>query len=435
MKNILVPIGILLCLFAMLALACGDDDDDNDSSVDDDDNDSGDDDTGDDDTGGDDDDGVWFDDYVVFAANDLGMHCMNQDFSEALLLPPYNTLHAQVIDRRDEHPRIVNADKTLTYAIPGNTHSADKTNFWEYVDDLLGVTLADDIGLTGNGLAGGFVASGAGGWIADGIPLTPLDDAGVENPYQLATVTVYDGNNPVAQTRAVVPVSWEINCDLCHNTAGISPATDILRKHDALHATDLENAKPVFCGGCHYQAPLAPFSVDNGEQDPLSLAMHSAHASRMGAAGLDNPCYACHPGVETQCQRDVHFSEGLTCVDCHISMEAVGYPLREPWVDEPRCDNCHTRSGFEFEQPGTLYRNSKGHRGVFCASCHGSPHAIGPSVVDADNAQAIGLQGHAGVIDTCTVCHREEEDDEFPHRLDEDDDDDDDDDEDDDDDK
>ncbi|TWT41916.1 hypothetical protein RAS1_30400 [Phycisphaerae bacterium RAS1] len=37
--------------------------------------------------------------YVVFGYNDLGMHCMNAHFSEIMVLPPFNTLHAQVIRR------------------------------------------------------------------------------------------------------------------------------------------------------------------------------------------------------------------------------------------------------------------------------------------------------------------------------------------------
>ena len=41
---------------------------------------------------------------VVLGYNELGMHCMNQDFSELMILPPYNTLHAQVIDRERRAP-------------------------------------------------------------------------------------------------------------------------------------------------------------------------------------------------------------------------------------------------------------------------------------------------------------------------------------------
>ncbi|MBI5864833.1 MAG: hypothetical protein HZB38_10050 [Planctomycetes bacterium] len=86
-------------------------------------------------------------------------------------------------------------------------------------------------------------------------------------------------------------------------------------------------------------------------------------------------------------------------------MLAVGDPGRRPWIDEPRCSNCHTRQGFQFEQAGTLYRDSKGHGNVHCAACHGSPHAIGPAVTERDNVQANTLQGHPGVINDCTVCH------------------------------
>ena len=46
-------------------------------------------------------------DVVVFGYNDLGMHCMNDDFSELLILPPFNNLHAQVVDRSESDPHII----------------------------------------------------------------------------------------------------------------------------------------------------------------------------------------------------------------------------------------------------------------------------------------------------------------------------------------
>ncbi|MCX5690214.1 MAG: hypothetical protein NTV94_10610, partial [Planctomycetota bacterium] len=133
-------------------------------------------------------------------------------------------------------------------------------------------------------------------------------------------------------------------------------------------------------------------------------------------AGLENSCYACHPGIRTTCQRDVHSTRGMTCTTCHTSMEAVGNPARRPWVDMPRCDSCHQRAGFEFEQPGKLFRDSTGHGGVQCISCHSSPHALGPARTAADNAQANRLQGHSGVINTCIVCHTSTPDEGFWHR-------------------
>ena len=339
---------------------------------------------------------------TVLAFNDLGMHCMNEDFSELMILPPYNVLHAQVI-ARGFAPKILDEGVTVEYSVPGNTTSADKTNFWDYVDDLMGVDLEPNVGLTGNGLAGTMVATGDNDWFATGIPITPIMDDETENAYPLARVVATRDSGDTASTQAVVPVSWEIRCDLCHDEDGVSTETDILREHDEEHDTNLEASKPVMCGQCHAQLPLGTAGQQNIPS--LSRAMHGAHANRMGEANLDVSCYACHPGQQTQCLRGVHFSKGLTCVSCHGDMTSVANENREPWKDEPKCGSCHTRAGFQFEQDGKLFRESKGHHGVHCAACHGSPHAITPTVVDEDNVQAVEHQGHAGVIDTCTVCH------------------------------
>ncbi len=103
----------------------------------------------------------------------------------------------------------------------------------------------------------------------------------------------------------------------------------------------------------------------------------------------------------------------MSCKNCHApqagdpesEMLAVGNPSRRPWVDEPRCDNCHHRPGYQYEQANTLYRDSVGHGGVYCEACHNSTHAITPARNVADNVQSITLQGLPGSIWQCTVCH------------------------------
>lgn len=356
--------------------------------------------------------------YTVLGFNDLGMHCMNQDCSELLILPPFNNLHAQVIDRTHGSPEIVTSGISMHFVIPTNTRSADKTNFWTYANALLGVNLAPNVGLTGHGLSGPMTrTTGGNDYSVTGIPITPIEDNGRENPYPLATITAKKNGVTMGTTQVVVPVSWEISCHLCHNTPNVSTATDILRAHDRLHGTQLELNKPVLCAGCHADpalgAPGQP-GVSN-----FSSAMHTSHAPRMAMAGLKNECYACHPGVRTLCQRDVHLSRGMSCVDCHDSMLAVGSPTRRPWLDEPLCADCHQAEHptWEFEEPGKLYKESRGHRGIMCAACHGSPHAVTPTITAADNLQAMVAQGHPGRIDTCTVCHSEVPSDPFPHRL------------------
>jgi hypothetical protein len=352
---------------------------------------------------------------VVLGYNDLGMHCLGQDFSELCILPPANTVHAQVI-RRGEEPNILTSGVIVRYTIPGNTRSDNKTNFWTYASALFGVSLSPNVGLFGAGLSGTMAPTADGDWIVQGVPITPLTDSMSLDPYQLATISVTSGSTVLASTEAVVPVSWEMNCNLCHSPGDSTQTNaDILAKHDSEHGTSLSTSKPVLCSNCHADPILG--KVGNPALPNLSRAMHGAHASRMGSIGLANKCYACHPGTTTQCLRDVHLTAGMSCTNCHGDMNAVASPARTPWVTLPRCGSCHTVSGHTYEQANTLYRNSKGHHGVKCEACHGSPHATTPTNTAADNVQAIALQGHAGTIDTCTVCHTSRPDDEFNHTF------------------
>ena len=363
--------------------------------------------------------------YVVLGYNDLGMHCMNQDFSQLCILPPFNSLHAQVIQRGAEEPKIIKSGIEVRYRVPTNTTSVGKTNFWAHAPQLFGVNLPPDVGLTGNKLSGKMVPTGNNDWVATGIPITPLNDKLQLDPYQLATISVVAKGKNVATTHAVVPVSWEISCNLCHapNSPGPTVDRDILMRHDRKHRTSLVASatagRPVLCASCHADAALGTAGVAGVKS--MSHAMHSSHATRMApVTALGNSCYACHPGFQTNCQRDIHFAKGIYCTQCHGDMAAVGNPARSPWVQEPTCGSCHKkrRPEFDFEEPGKLFKDSRGHHGVHCAACHGSPHAIGPAVTAADNFQAIEHQGFAGTIQKCTVCHTKQPKERFEHKFD-----------------
>lgn len=357
--------------------------------------------------------------YIVIAQNDLGMHCMQRDYSNFMILPPFNTVRAWVI-KRGNNPDLLSPESGLdvSFLVPSNTRSADKTNWWRYAPQLLGLSFPPDVGLTGNSLSG-MMAHAPGYWEITGVPLTPLDDAGRDNPYPLAEVTFIKEGTPLATTQTVVPVSWELSCNLCHGdpSPGLDADLDVLRDHDRLHGTSLELSRPVNCSSCHADPALGAPGVPGISM--LSHAIHGAHADRVGSlpVTLETECYACHPGRRAQCQRDVHFGLGSTCNSCHGDMADVGAPARMPWIDEPRCADCHSRAGFEFEQPGKLYRESVGHAGVACVVCHGAPHAITPTVTEVDNLQAIRLQGHAGVIAECATCHTAQPDEPFFHRV------------------
>jgi hypothetical protein len=133
----------------------------------------------------------------------------------------------------------------------------------------------------------------------------------------------------------------------------------------------------------------------------LSNAMHEKHAGKVPDTTFG--CYNCHPGISTKCLRDVMSTQhGMGCTDCHGGMEQVKQNPN-PWLNEPRCDTCHNQAGYA--QNNALYRHSTGHGGVYCEACHDSTHAIAPSSQPRDAIKFISLQGHAGTLDTCTVCH------------------------------
>ncbi len=344
-------------------------------------------------------------DYILIGYNDLGMHCMNKSFADLAVLPPFNNVWGVLIKRGDAShlPQKIGQGYNLSYAIQDNTYSVGKTDFWTYAFPLFGVNLPPNIGLTGKGLTGTL------DWTTDhyearGIPITPWTDADLvhEQPYQLGNLEARDAqNNLLASTQIVVPTSTEMTCNACHHPMqGETVEHSILRLHDLEEGTNLVNSRPVLCANCHGSNALG--MPGNPNLPSLSLAMHAQHGE------VTNDCYKCHPGPNTRCLRDVMNTQyGLTCTTCHGTTAQVALSIeqgRQPWLQEPRCETCH---GANYaESPNTLYRNShNGHGGLFCETCHNSPHAILPSREERDNRQVVALQGHAGTLNDCTVCH------------------------------
>ncbi len=382
--------------------------------------------------------------YIVLGWNNLGMHCYDPDFSNLAILPPYNTLIAQVIKLGDP-PQIVTSGVVVTYSFPDNTYSAgdptrpDKTNFWDFVDELFGVTLEPDVGLAGKGLAGTMDKAPDGNYfIAEGIPLTEFRDQDTSywNPYhfQKAVITVYDETdpyNPLAQQTVVAPVSTELMCVNCHDDTmdattryPITPTgkveTNILAIHDYLNAdnyatylaaypellakTPLMDHQPVLCANCHGDNALGMPGVSGIKN--LSNAMHGHHnpTNAPDITADTNGCYNCHPGPTTQCLRDTMSQNfALNCTNCHGDIVNVA-ANPDPWLNEPKCGNsgCH---GAAYDTQLPLYRESIGHGGIYCEGCHDSTHAVATSRETNDAIKFMALQGHTGTLRECAVCH------------------------------
>ena len=333
------------------------------------------------------------DEYVIIGWSDLGMHYYDQDYSVFSILPPDNNILAQVI-KIDDPPQIITEGIKVEFSFPDNSESATKTNFWNYEDQLFGVNLTTNVGLSGTRLAGEMeVGTGGAHFIVEGIPLTEFSDGAPSTPapYQLVNLVVRDAtsNEVLANTTIAAPVSSEVNCFGCHKH---SSHADILSDHDGASLV-----APVLCADCH--ADPAIDKPGEPARAPLSTALHSTHA------GKTTNCYSCHPGTQTQYFRGVMSQDPInqTCADCHGELSSVGSSSRTPWTDLPRCEDCHTDHP---ENAGKLFKDSIGHGGMYCQSCHNSTHAILPSREANDNLQSIALQGEAGQISECTVCHK-----------------------------
>jgi hypothetical protein len=362
--------------------------------------------------------------YVALAWNDLGMHCLNPSYDTAVILPPYNNVWVQVI-KRGNKPEVVTNGIKVEYRMINNTTSANKGNFgqfWTNALALFGVTLAPDTGLNlvdpdvHNTLSGTMLAKDDH-FQVNGIPVTPIDDAQHWDPYQVMEITVRDtANNVLITTQTTVPTSDEINCAKCHVPSAannFNPFLDILQKHDRLHQPPdglLVPQQPVLCAKCHGSPALGQSGPgDSGKY--LSQAIHHAHASRTAPDGSPISCLDCHPGQSTMCNRSLkHTSPNGNCTTCHGDLNQIADSIsngRIPWATEPRCDNanCHPASIPEVDTGTTLYRNAKGHGGLYCAGCHGSPHAMTPSRVASDNYQMLQYQNGAKSLGSCGVCH------------------------------
>lgn len=336
------------------------------------------------------------------------MHCANPTYDKAVLLPPYNTVWAQVV-KRGNPPQVVTTGVTVEYRIVNNTYSYGKASygqFWDNMQKLFGASLAKNTGLNlsdpnvHNGLSGKMVQK-SDHFEAVGIPLTPLEDSGVWNPFQVAELTVKDASgNVIAKTRTTAPISDEINCTKCH---GNDAFQNILQVHDRRNGTNLVSQEPVLCASCHGDPALG--KPDAGPFHYLSDHIHAFHATVTPPPA----CYDCHPGAVTQCSRSLaHTAADGNCTTCHGDLANVGMSIEQgriPWANEPACATCHTGVA-GLDTGTTLYRNALGHGGMYCASCHSSPHAMVPSRVVTDNYQALQYMGKAKTIGDCGVCHQ-----------------------------
>src|SRR5689334_20245256 len=95
---------------------------------------------------------------TILGWNNLGMHCMDSDYSVFSVLPPYNTIEAHLLINGQ---LLLNTNGyRLTYeAVPDpsgslNSTAMGKGNFYTYAEALFGAKLNADAGLAGWSMPG-----------------------------------------------------------------------------------------------------------------------------------------------------------------------------------------------------------------------------------------------------------------------------------------
>jgi len=404
--------------------------------------------------------------WTLTGWNNLGMHCMDGDFSVLSLLPPYNTIHAQLIDPQG---RLVTAPAgiTATYeaiADPDgsiNSTSAGKTNFWDHAPALFGPSLPVDVGLLGLAMPGAgntprpMSFDAERGWfIAEGIPITPYDDVGRKNPYPLMHLVARDASGGIlATTDIVLPVSDEMDCRTCHaSNAGPAarPAAgwvndpdvqrdmrlNILRLHDerqagdpafaaalaalpgysaaGLSATVTTNGTSILCATCHLSEALA--GSGRAGIAPLTQAIHGRHAGVIDPTTnqtLDDTanrsaCYRCHPGSVTRCLRGAMGS--AVAADGTLAMQCQSCHGTMRSVADPARTGWLNEPACQSCHTGTAARNNGEIR--FTSVFEGAGQvrqAVDQTFATTPDQPAAGLSlyrfssGHGGLA--CAACH------------------------------
>ncbi len=385
--------------------------------------------------------------YTIIATNDLGMHCVCMGFDTFVLLPPFNTLRAQVIQRGSE-PRVI-TDSTnfkVTYDVVQNTEASLKAD--PYYQSW--VTNAPKLfpgfnpkaangnyqGLTGAQLRGNMTADSTKGmWEVVGVPAYPdvstnsttaqkimTDPLGGpnRNPFLTANVKLYNKSTGalLASTTTVVPAAFG-GCCGCHLNVAKSYGYTNPTPRDSFTVMGMLHAKnssgidiskidpdhdgvpgPIRCSQCHLD-PAMGESVAPGypgypvSQYTFSDVLHRWHAQNSVVLTNYDPniakdCYQCHPGNNVNCYRGVHTSKTINghnmwCTDCHgdLNQRIAQGQMLQPWSDT------------------TLPK---------CGTCH-SNTGEGGGYLNGPFGKYLNSRGHEDHQILCSSCHGE------PHAL------------------
>ena len=267
----------------------------------------------------------------------------------------------------------------------------------------------------------GYRASGVNWFAADGIPMTPYDDFGRENPFPLMRIQAMTANTSltgqagqvVATVDTVAPVSAEATCYLCHTSsvdggngqaaclpgsdAGCSTAgslrsataftvvrasqdpssgtvpsnvsrewaadKNILALHDAKNATQLASSNgPVVCQKCHYSPALDLAQVGPlGSTDPSANGREqTTHRSNSNALHSFHSQFTDLFATMVPPNNSQRMTGGVPVINAYVQTTLNN-----------SCYRCH---------PGLTTKCLRGAMydgGLICQDCHGNMQQVG----------------------------------------------------------
>ena len=327
--------------------------------------------------------------YQILTANDLGMHCGDLDSRIAMILPPFNTVHAQVL-KRSQKPTIL--DKSAVSVMYSSTYQSKdpalanapvtakdgsifKSNFWEtavkayspfypagvlqtYLPQLLtGDPLSRDIGLPVPNVERLYLGDGAVELAQHTMP-------------DITKLTVTSNGAPLSATVAPYKANAPQQCKTQYTSFPFF-------KNFAFGY--VANSVKWFAAE---GIPMASFD-DNGRENAYALGRFQAKLNSSGAtvASLDTV---------------VPVSSEINCKNCHLPTSPGNglatkrlanptLPSQDPkyghviqWASEEWASNINTLQLHDLMHKTTLYKGfdpvtGDGKSPVACQSCHYTP--------------------------------------------------------------
>lgn len=207
----------------------------------------------------------------------------------------------------------------------------------------------------------------------------------------------------------------DAECVECHDEMEAKP---ILSIYQTRHGVRADPRTPA-CRDCHGESQAHarkdhPKSTPRPPSDvPFSKVLGGAPIRSEQTARVDAVCLSCHSsGSQHLWQGGRHESQGLSCVNCHVSHA----PKDAVLIRKSQAETCYKCHQTQRAQSHQLSRHPLSGGEVACTDCHNPHGTVSPKLLTADSvndncytchAEKRGpfLWSHAPVDDNCLNCH------------------------------